>query len=108
MISFVVARGRVLLSAHIRPSGRSLSGQQLVAILLAVLRLPGQRPTTNARRLGGEQPRPAASKGARRAVRVTGGFEQVNEQRWHAQEEARVCQRCGSRLAFDAPVVHQH
>ena len=71
MISFVVVRGRVLLSANIRPSGRSLSGQRLVAILLEVLRLPGQRPTTNARRLGGEQPRPAASKGARRAVRVT-------------------------------------
>ena len=71
-VSFVLVRGRELLSANIRPSGRSLSGQRLIAILLAVLRLPGQRPTTNARRLGDTQPRPAASKGARRAVRDRG------------------------------------
>ena len=71
-ISFVVGRGRVLLSTNIRPFVRSLSGHRLIAILLAVLRLPGQRPTTNARRLGDTQPRPAASKGARRAVRDRG------------------------------------
>ena len=85
-MSFVVIRGRVLLSTKIRSFGRSLSGHRLIAILLEVLRLPGQRPTTNARRLGDTQPRPAATKGARRTVRVTAETEVRTAQRWHVQE----------------------